>query len=243
MIYIKHYTYNQLIAEGYEISNMRIDDVSLSMADWGCLIICLSLHGQFGVGYGGYSLGKGYLGAPDDYFEGSAKGMESIIRIMDVIGVTDLMRAPGHYVRVARKWSESNVYIIGNIIEDKWFDYGTFFSENTEDSSDENSDKDNADTNANDNTNTDYISKAKDLYARMQKWADEHNTKDKISSQKWYLYYDADGWDIISYCINTYYPFFIYFATKEIAQQAFAEFESELNEVFINGLWKRWVND
>ncbi len=243
MIYIKHYTYDKLIAEGYEVSNMYIDDVSLSMADHGCLTLCLSLEGEFGVGYGGYCLSKGYLGAPDDYFEGSAKGMESIIRIMDVIGVDDLIKAKGHYVRVAHKGFGSTVKIIGNIIEDKWFDYGTFFSESTEDTSAENSDKDNADINAKDNTDTDYVSKAKDLYARMQKWADEHNIMKLCDDARYYLNFDeALEWSI-SIIHETLCPFEIYFCSEKLAAQALKEFKPELNEIFVDGLWKRWIND
>ena len=33
----------------------------------------------------------------------------------------------GKYIRIAHKGFGSSVKIIGNIIKDKWFDYGTFF--------------------------------------------------------------------------------------------------------------------
>lgn len=79
--------------------------------------------------YGGYCLGKGYLGAEDNFFKGSAQGMEAIIRIMDTIGVDDLDDMMGKYVRVASKGLGSSIKIIGNIIEDKWFDYESFFED------------------------------------------------------------------------------------------------------------------
>lgn len=57
----------------------------------------------------------------------SAKGMESIMRIMDVVGVEALEDMKGKYVRIASKGLGSSVKIIGNIISDKWFDYESFF--------------------------------------------------------------------------------------------------------------------
>lgn len=79
----------------------------------------------WGVVYGGYCLGKGYLGAEE--FEGSAKGMEAVMRIMNVVGVSDLLDMKGKYVRVATKGLGTTVTIIGNIVNDIWFDYEAFF--------------------------------------------------------------------------------------------------------------------
>ena len=83
---MKQYTQNELITLGYKIENALITGVDLSMADHGCLTLSIVLDGGgWGVVYGGYCLGHGYLGA--DHFDGSAAGMESIMRIMDVVGV------------------------------------------------------------------------------------------------------------------------------------------------------------
>lgn len=127
---MKKYTEEQLKSKGYELLNAKITNVSLNMKNHGCvtLDICLDGHG-WGVVYGGYCLGKGYLGAEDNFFKGSAQGMEAIIRIMDTIGVDDLDNMVGKYVRVASKGLGSSIKIIGNIIEDKWFDYETFFED------------------------------------------------------------------------------------------------------------------
>ena len=85
---MKNYTYEQLIASGYRIENALITNVDLSMADHGCLTLAMTLEGGgWGVVYGGYCLGKGYLGADDNFFSGSASGMEYLIRIMDTVGV------------------------------------------------------------------------------------------------------------------------------------------------------------
>lgn len=130
---MKNYTYEQLIASGYRIENALITNVDLSMADHGCLTLAMTLEGGgWGVVYGGYCLGKGYLGADDDFFDGSAAGMEYLMRIMDTVGVERFQDLKGKYVRVALKGWGSSVKIIGNIIKDQWFDAETFFADKEE---------------------------------------------------------------------------------------------------------------
>lgn len=130
---MKKYTQEQLIESGYRIENALITNVDLSMADHGCLTLAMTLEGGgWGVVYGGYCLGKGYLGADDDFFDGSAAGMEYLMRIMDTVGVEKFQDLKGKYVRVAAKGWGNSVKIIGNIINDKWFDAETFFADNKE---------------------------------------------------------------------------------------------------------------
>ena len=130
---MKKYTQEQLIASGYSIKNALIKNIDLSMADHGCLTLAMTLEGGgWGVVYGGYCLGKGYLGADDDFFDGSAAGMEYLIRIMDTVGVEKFQDLKGKYVRVAAKGWGNSVKIIGNIINDKWFDTETFFADKDE---------------------------------------------------------------------------------------------------------------
>ena len=113
---------------GYDIRNAEIKDVDLSMADHGVLTLQMTLEGdRWGVVYGGYVLGHGYLGAEE--FDGSAKGLESIMRIMDVVGVERFNDMQGKCIRVATKGWGSSVKIIGNLIKDKWFDIDEFFKE------------------------------------------------------------------------------------------------------------------
>lgn len=120
-------TYDSIIASGYEVMNGKITDVSLNFRDHGVLTLDLGIDGNgWAVVVGGFVLGKGYIGAKE--FTGSAKGLEAIMRVMDTIGVDDLMDAKGKYVRVVSKGWGSTVKTIGNIIEDKWFDYGDFFA-------------------------------------------------------------------------------------------------------------------
>jgi hypothetical protein len=130
---MRKYDYEQLTKEGYKIENAVIKDVDLSMADHGCLTLAMTLDGGgWGVVYGGYCLGNGYLGADDDFFRGSAAGMEYLIRIMDTVGVERFQDLKGKYVRVATKGWGGSVKIIGNIIKDQWFDAETFFSDKKE---------------------------------------------------------------------------------------------------------------
>ena len=69
-----------------------------------------------------------------DSYEGSAAGMEVIMRIMDIVGVSHLEDMKGKYVRVAtKKWGDT-VKIIGNIIKDRWFDYQSFYADKKEES-------------------------------------------------------------------------------------------------------------
>lgn len=125
---MKKYTQDELIEAGYKIENALITNADLSMADHGCLTLAITLDGGgWGVVYGGYCLGHGYLGADD--FDGSASGLESIMRIMDVVGVERFQDLKGKYVRVATKGLGSSVKIIGNILKNQWFDAETFFAD------------------------------------------------------------------------------------------------------------------
>lgn len=114
-----------------EIMNAKITNAELSMADHGCLTMWLTLEGSgWGCGFGGYCLGKGYLGAKE--FEGSAKGLESIMRIMDVVGVDRFSELEGKYIRIVDEGWNKPVKKFGNIIKDKWFDYEEFYKKDAE---------------------------------------------------------------------------------------------------------------
>lgn len=108
------------------IENAKIKRVDLSMADHGVLTLEMVLEGKgWGVTFGGRVIGKGYLGAKE--FKGYEKGTEEIMRIMDVVGVDHFNDMKDRYVRVeVGNWGDP-VYKIGNIIEDKWFDYKEFY--------------------------------------------------------------------------------------------------------------------
>ena len=133
---MKKWTKEQLKAEGYDIWNAEIKNVSLSMEDHACFVSYLSLDGHGPCCcYGGYVLGKGYVGAKT--FKGYASGIEAIMRIMDTVGCCKYEDMKGKYVRVATKGLGSTVKIIGNILDDKWFDYESFFNDMKNDTYDD----------------------------------------------------------------------------------------------------------
>jgi hypothetical protein len=111
-----------------EIKNAQITNVSLSMADHGCLTygLTLELDCRGGV-YGGYCIGRAYLGAKE--FSASNKGLEAMMRIMDVVGVERWEDLNLRYVRIVNPGFGGVIDTIGNIIEDKWFNQREFFAE------------------------------------------------------------------------------------------------------------------
>lgn len=110
------------------IKNAKIKDVNLSMADYGCLVLEMQLEGNgWGVVFGGRVLGHGYVGAEE--FKGTSRGVEEIMRIMDVVGVSRFNDMKDRYVRVEVGDWGSSISKIGNIIENKWFDYIEFYGD------------------------------------------------------------------------------------------------------------------
>ena len=125
---MKKHTARELESLGYKLENALIKNVDISMTDHGCITLNMELNGGgWGCVFGGYCLGHGYLGATD--FDGSEKGMESIARIMDVVGVSWFNSMKGKYIRVATMGLSSPIKIIGNIIKDQWFDIESFFGD------------------------------------------------------------------------------------------------------------------
>ena len=107
--------------------NAKIIDVTLTMADHGCLTFGLVLEGDgWGQIFGGWALGHGYLGAAT--FEGSAAGLECLMRIMDTIGVERWEDLKGNYCRIRRS-QDGLIRTIGNITKNKWFDVRSFYEE------------------------------------------------------------------------------------------------------------------
>jgi len=108
------------------IENARIKNVSISMADHGCLTFTIWLSGaDWECGFGGYCIGHGYLGAKE--FNATGKGLVAMMKIMDTVGVEKWEDLKGKYCRVKTEGWGGQIKIIGNVIEDKWFDMGDFF--------------------------------------------------------------------------------------------------------------------
>lgn len=124
---MKIWTEKKLIEEGYDIRNAQIKGAELTMENYGCISLDIVVEGAgWACVFGGYSLGRGYLGAKE--FSGYGPGMESIARIMDTVGVTKLSDLKGRYIRAAAA-KDKRLKIIGNIINDKWFDIKSFFED------------------------------------------------------------------------------------------------------------------
>jgi hypothetical protein len=120
-------TEEKLIEEGYDIRNAQIEGAELTMENCGCISLDVVVEGAgWGCVFGGYSLGHAYLGAKE--FSGSGPGMESVARIMDTVGVAKLSDLKGRYIRAAVT-GDRKLKIIGNIINDKWFDIELFFKD------------------------------------------------------------------------------------------------------------------
>lgn len=111
-----------------KIENAKITNVSISMADHGCLTFWLTLEGHYwGCGYGGFVIGHGYLGA-ETFTAENGSGLVAMMKIMDTVGVSHWENLEGKLVRVkAEGTCGTRITTIGNIIEDKWFDIEDFF--------------------------------------------------------------------------------------------------------------------
>lgn len=98
------------------IQNAVITDVSLSIADHGCLSGWVYLdYGGSGQGFGGYSLYSIHEGAKSKNFAGLF-----ITRVCQVVDVEKWEQLKGKPCRVDA--ARSGVARLGHFIEDKWFD-------------------------------------------------------------------------------------------------------------------------
>lgn len=113
--------------EELEIKNAKITNISVSMEDHGCLTFYITLDGGgWGCNYGGYCIGKGYLGTKEFY--STDAGLEILMRIMDTVGVEKWEDLKGKYCRVKTEGWGGTIRSIGNILTNKWFDIEEFYS-------------------------------------------------------------------------------------------------------------------
>ena len=111
------------------IENVKITNTSITMEDHGVLTFYITVEGAgIGVNLGGYCIGGGYLGAKE-FTAKSGGGLVAMMNIMNVIGVHKWEDLKGKYCRIKTEGWGSTVSIIGNIIENKWFDMKKFFEE------------------------------------------------------------------------------------------------------------------
>lgn len=114
-----------------EVRNAQIVDTKLTMEEHGVLTyyLLLRISGGGVCTYGGYVLGHGYLDADDNFFKGSFIGTEAIMRIMNVAGVEKWEDLKEKYIRVVDEGWGKPIEVIGNIMDDKWFDQKAFFDQ------------------------------------------------------------------------------------------------------------------
>ena len=142
---MKKWTKKQLEANGYDLKNAYIKNVSFGIKDYGFLFLTLTLEGDgWGVNYMCPSVGRKYYINGESIkdgkaanFEGYKGGAKAIVMILDVVDCSEFESLKGKYIRAAIKRGEP-VKIIGNIIKDQWFDYGSFFDDMVNNADDDN---------------------------------------------------------------------------------------------------------
>lgn len=101
-----------------EIKNAIIDNVRIDTGDRGLLTAWLQLdYGGTSRGFGGFAL---YL--PKSFKHFTSKGDFAghfIFRCMEIAGVTNWDAIEGKSIRVKCDWN--NIYAIGHITKDDWF--------------------------------------------------------------------------------------------------------------------------
>ena len=120
-----------------EIHNAKITNTSITMADHGCLTFFITIEGGgcWGISLGGYAIAYGYLGS-DEFKADSGVGLEAMMHIMDTVGVDRWEDLKGKYIRVKGDiYGRKSIEVIGNLLDDKWFDLKEFFRSKSEDRS------------------------------------------------------------------------------------------------------------
>ena len=111
-----------------EIKNAKITNTMLGREDHGIMtfMIYIDISESGGCGVGGYAI--------DNYDRETkgrkytAKGLESISKILEVVGVDTWEQLKGQYIRVKDSGWGKTIDEIGNLMEDKWFNLREFFS-------------------------------------------------------------------------------------------------------------------
>lgn len=110
------------------IKNAKIDHTMFGREDHGIMTfsICISTA-EYSCWIGNYAIDCYDRETESRKF--TAKGLEAISKILEVVGVDTWEELPGKYIRIKDSggWG-STVDEIGNLIEDEWFNIREFFS-------------------------------------------------------------------------------------------------------------------
>lgn len=109
------------------IKNAKIRSTMLGREDHGIMtwMIFIDFDMATTCGVGGYALDSYDRESETRVFY--AESMESVAKVLDVVGVDTWEQLPGKYIRFEDNGWGSTITKIGNIIEDKWFDLKEFF--------------------------------------------------------------------------------------------------------------------
>ncbi len=113
-----------------ELKNALIEDTMLGYEDHGIMTCFLYLdYGDSGAqGAGGYCLDTPKKEKDGKFSrKGVALGMDLIMRILNIVGVSKWEDLKGKHIRV--KASLSGVQAIGNFLKDDWLDFKEFYKE------------------------------------------------------------------------------------------------------------------
>ena len=111
-----------------EIRNAKIDYTMFGREDHGIMtfMIGINISGGGCCGVGGYAIDGYDRETKSRKF--TAKGLEAISKILEVVGVDTWEQLKGKYIRVKDNGWGSTVDEIGNLMDDKWFNLREFFS-------------------------------------------------------------------------------------------------------------------
>lgn len=114
-----------------EIRNAKITSTMFGREDHGILTFMVFVEfGCSGCGIGGYAIDQYDRGTEKRVF--SAKGLEAISKILEIVGVDKWEDLPNKYIRIKDNGWGSTIDEIGNLMEDKWFNIREFFANNNE---------------------------------------------------------------------------------------------------------------
>lgn len=111
-----------------QIKNARITGTMLGREDHGIMTFTISVDISEGgcCAIGGYALDGYDRETKARVF--SAKSMEAVSKILEVVGVDTWEDLKGRYIRVKDPGWGKVINEIGNLMEDKWFNLREFFS-------------------------------------------------------------------------------------------------------------------
>lgn len=111
-----------------EIKNARITGTMLGREDHGIMtfMIHIDISESGSCGVGGFALDGYDRETKSRVF--SAKSMEAISKILEVVGVERWEHLRGQYIRVKDNGWGKPIDEIGNLMENKWFNIREFFS-------------------------------------------------------------------------------------------------------------------